>query len=183
MTSNLTSSYLIGLIPTIFGIVVGIYPQISEDGGENFGITFAFLQIFVIIFFMRFFMKNSLEKAEIREAFEGLNFDIYIKFVGLYFIMTIKILLWSLLLVIPGIYKSFEYMFVPYVFLDDPTRSFDECFAISRKMTDGIKMDLFITGLSFIGWEFLSILTCGILLPFVSAYQQQTFSDIYYSLK
>ncbi len=50
-------------------------------------------------------------------------------------------------------------------------------------MMDGHKADLFMLGLSFIGWMILVILTLGLLGLYVSPYITQTTSEFYLELK
>ena len=66
--------------------------------------------------------------------------------------MKLYTFLWSLLLLIPGIVKAYEYRMVPYLLADYPELSTEEAFRISREMMNGEKMNTFILDLSFIGW-------------------------------
>ena len=90
--------------------------------------------------------------------------------VGTILLMELKILLWSLLLVIPGIVKAYEYCMVPYILAtkDDRERiSAKEIMAQSREMTRGHKWKLFLFSLSFLGWmiPILVISLLGIVFP------------------
>lgn len=101
------------------------------------------------------------------------------------FLMGLFIFLWSLLLIIPGIIKSFAYAMTTFI-LADP--DFDhltptEAITKSREMMDGHKGDLFILMLTFIGWAILVVLTAGILAFYVSPYIQQTTTQFYYKVK
>ncbi len=89
------------------------------------------------------------------------------------FFLTIKVLLWSLLLVIPGIIKSYEYHMVPYILSENPGMPAREVFARSRDMMYGNKWAVFVLDLSFLGWIFLAggaamILESMTILDFVS---------------
>ena len=91
-------------------------------------------------------------------------------------IMGIIIMLWSLLLVIPGIIAAIGYSMVFYLYADLHTegesKSPMEYLSESKKLMDGYKMDYFVFILSFIGWGFLSVLTLGIgfiyTIPYIS---------------
>ena len=94
-------------------------------------------------------------------------------------LMAIKIFLWSLLFVIPGIIAAYRYRFAVYNLLHtDQPISASEAIAMSCKQTQGMKMDLFVLDLSFLGWEILSALTLGILHVWVLPYL--TLSDLGY---
>lgn len=113
-----------------------------------------------------------------------LNFSVrnYLHNVWLYFNMTVRIILWTLLLIIPGIIKSFAYSMAPYIAVEHPELSVSECLDKSSAMMTGHKMDLFKLYLSFIGWILLSILTCGIgllgLIPYMNTAQAAFYKDI-----
>ena len=77
--------------------------------------------------------------------------------------MNLFIALWTLLLIVPGIIKSYEYRMVPYILAENPGMNRKEAFAISKRMMTGKKWATFVLDLSFFGWIFLSIFTCGIL--------------------
>lgn len=100
------------------------------------------------------------------------------------FFKDLLIFLWSLLLVIPGIIKSYEYRMVPYLLAEDPSMSRAEAFEKSSEMMNGQKWDTFVLDLSFIGWYLLSLLTLGILTVFyVNPYYRQTCANQYRALK
>ncbi len=80
--------------------------------------------------------------------------------------MNLKIFLWSLLLVVPGIIKSFAYMLTPYLLARYPGVEAMKASELSERITQGHKMDLFVMGLSFLGWILLSPFTLGLLTLF-----------------
>ncbi|MEG1409942.1 MAG: DUF975 family protein [Terrisporobacter sp.] len=82
------------------------------------------------------------------------------------FLMNLFIYLWSLLLLIPGIVKSYEYRMIPYILSEDPNISRSRAFEISKSMMNGNKWNAFELDLSFIGWYLLSVCTLGILSIF-----------------
>lgn len=100
------------------------------------------------------------------------------------FLKDLFIALWSLLFVIPGIIKAYEYRMVPYILADDPTVSRKEAFRRSKEMMQGNKMAAFVYDLSFLGWIWLGVMTCGILIVFyVSPYIQASNAVLYETLK
>ena len=78
-------------------------------------------------------------------------------------VMSIYLFLWTLLLIIPGIIKSYSYRMVPFIVQDYPDLSAKEVINKSREMMDGQKMETFKLDLSFIGWFLLSLVTLGIV--------------------
>ena len=68
------------------------------------------------------------------------------------------IVLWSLLLVIPGIVKIYSYAMTPYIMAEHPSLTANEAITESRRIMDGNKWRLFCLDFSFIGWELLCVL-------------------------
>ena len=97
-------------------------------------------------------------------------------------IMGIKIMLWTFLLIIPGLIKGYAYMLTPYILKDNPEVSAKDASSLSDEMMKGHKFDLFYLHLSFIGWAILSILTCGIgalwLSPYMYSAQAAFYEDV-----
>lgn len=99
------------------------------------------------------------------------------------FLIGLFTFLWSLLFVIPGIIKSFSYSMSTYILAENKGKPALECINESKAMTEGHKMDLFVLGLSFIGWGFLCAITFGIASIWVIPYMQATYANAYNSLK
>lgn len=97
---------------------------------------------------------------------------------------TIYLTLWSLLFIVPGVIKGYEYAMVPYLLLDHPEMSRQEIFAESKRMMMGNKWDAFVLDLSFIGWHLLGACTFGILtILYVNPYQYYTEAELYHVLR
>ncbi|MCR5625124.1 MAG: DUF975 family protein, partial [Lachnospiraceae bacterium] len=95
---------------------------------------------------------------------------------------SIFITLWSMLFVIPGIVKSYEYRMVPYVLANDPNCTPAEAFAKSKQMMDGEKGNAFLLDLSFIGWYLLSLIPLVGLL-YVTPYKKLTDAYLFDALR
>lgn len=93
-------------------------------------------------------------------------------------LMGIKVFLWSLLFVIPGVIALYRYRFAYYNLLTDPGLSAGESIRLSCQQTSGIKWELFILDLSFLGWNLLSAITLGLLDLWLLPYK--TLSDLAY---
>lgn len=97
---------------------------------------------------------------------------------------TIFNTLWYLLLIIPGIVKSYEYMMIPYLLADDPTLTKEKAFAESKAMMNGNKWKAFVLDLSFLGWDILGSVTFGIIKIFYAdPYRYLTRAELYHTLK
>ncbi len=97
-------------------------------------------------------------------------------------LMNIYIFLWSLLLIVPGIIKSFSYALTPYILLEHPELENNAAIERSMAMMEGHKMRLFLLYLSFIGWGILATLTFGIgffwLLPYMHTSMVGFYEDV-----
>lgn len=92
--------------------------------------------------------------------------------------MSVKIFLWSLLLGIPGIIAMYRYRFAYYNILTDDSISASEAIRRSCRQTNGMKWDLFVLDLSFIGWLILANMTFGLLHIWLTPYM--TMCDLAY---
>lgn len=115
------------------------------------------------------------------DAFSG--FDDFWSAFKVTFLVGLFTFLWSLLLIIPGIIKSLSYSMSTYILAENKGKSALACINESKAMTDGYKMDLFVLGLSFIGWVFLCCITFGIAGIWVIPYAQATYANAYVALK
>ena len=128
----------------------------------------------------RFFILNQTAQPGIGTLLDGFRSGHYVNIVLTMFLRDLFTALWSLLLVVPGIVKHYEYLMVPYIIAENPAMDYKEAFQISKQMMDGEKMDPFIMDLSFLGWYLLSAVTCGLLAIFyVNPYVQASFAEMY----
>lgn len=106
----------------------------------------------------------------------------YLHVVWTLFLMGVKIFLWTLLFIIPGIIKTFAYAMTPFVLADHPELSASEAIAESERLMKGHKFDLFFLELSFIGWIILCAFTLGIgafwLEPYIMGAVVGFYNDI-----
>lgn len=128
----------------------------------------------------RFFILNQTAQPGIGTLLDGFSSGHYVNIVLTMFLRDLFTTLWSLLLVVPGIVKHYEYLMVPYIIAENPAMDYKEAFQISKQMMDGEKMEAFIMDLSFLGWYLLSAVTCGLLAIFyVNPYVQASFAEMY----
>ena len=132
--------------------------------------------------------QKFLRKAQNGNESLGTVFNVfkdgYRNIVKVMFFRDLFIFLWSLLFIIPGIVKSYEYRMVPFILSENPGMSKDEALKASSRMMYGQKWKTFVLDLSFIGWNLLSLLTLGILGVFyVAPYAHSTNAALYETLK
>lgn len=122
----------------------------------------------------RFFSRSLVEKAQIKEVVYRFDHN-YLKSVKTMFLRDLFTFLWTLLFVIPGFIKHYEYYMIPYLLGENPDMDSKTAFAKSRQLMHGQKWNAFVLDLSFIGWHLLSAITLGILgIFYVNPYHYLT---------
>lgn len=131
----------------------------------------------------RFFTRNLDDNAQVKEVCFSYDHN-YMNSVKIMFFKGLYTFLWTLLFVIPGIIKSYEYKQVPYILAENPDITKEEAFARSKQMMSGNKWKAFVLDLSFLGWEILNTMTIRILgIFYVKPYEYQTEAAFYEALK
>ena len=150
---------------TVFGLLLSIFVINNLRIGEA-----------------RYFVQNHFGETHVETLFSGFR-NGYGNSVVAMFVTDLFIFLWSLLLLIPGIYKTYQYYMVPYILSDNPNIPGARARSISRAMTDGEKLNIFLLELSFIGWYLLGGLCLGIGVFFVNPYYEATKAELYIYLR
>ena len=162
-------------IPTLIQFAVN---KLTAGWGSFFLIPLTFGPLF--------FFLNLLRQRESRivQIFEPMkDFQLYLRFLWAYFRSIIFVLLWSLLLIIPGIIAAYRYAMVYYILWDNPNLSVKDAMAESSQIMYGHKMrfclySILLSLLAFIG----TILTLGIglfwLLPFLASFWTAFYESI-----
>ncbi len=100
-----------------------------------------------------------------------------------YLMTTLFTVLWSLLLIVPGIIKYYSYAMAPYILQDDPSKEWRQCIDESQEMMKGNKWQLFCLDFSFLGWMIVGFLCCCVGVLFVYPYQLTARANFYMALK
>lgn len=91
--------------------------------------------------------------------------------------------LWTLLLIVPGIVKACSYAMTPYILRDRKDISNNAAISLSQAMMEGHKMDYFLMELFFLGWIILCIFTLGIGYFWLGPYMQASVANFYEEVK
>ncbi len=131
----------------------------------------------------RFYMDAHYKKPEYRTLIFGFEKN-YLNVILIQFLRHLKVFLWSLLLIVPGVIKNYETFMVPYLLAENPDIDRHEVFRLSREMMNGNKLNLFLLNLSFIGWLMLATLTSGIAyIAFVGPYYDASLANMAMRIK
>lgn len=94
-------------------------------------------------------------------------------------LQSLYILLWSLLLVVPGIMAAYSYAMTEFILAEYPELTPSEAIARSKELMYGNRWRLFCLQFSFIGWGILCILTMGIGNLWLTPYTQAATAAFY----
>jgi uncharacterized membrane protein len=123
---------------------------------------------------------------------KGKNPDIELLFSGFnrfpqaltaYLLSLIYILLWTLLLIIPGIIAALSYSMTFFIMADDENIAGKQAMDKSKEIMKGNKMQLFILFLRFLGLALLCVLTLGIGFFWLVPYTQVCLAKFYEEVK
>lgn len=145
---------------------------------------FAFLIAPLSVGAKKFFVEGATEE-DVNISHLGFAFkhEHYVNVVWVLFYRSFLNLLFTLLLIIPGIVKRYAYSMVPYLLAEDPNLSAAKAIEISEAMTEGHKWDMFVLDLSFILWNLLQLVTFSLSAFFVAPYIEATWTQLYLVLK
>lgn len=135
----------------------------------------------VVLHFLRWVKTGTGEGP--KGMWDGFTQTYYKQVVILALLKTIYIFLWLLLLIIPGIIKSYSYAMATYILAENPEISGEEAICRSMRMMEGYKMKLFLMDLGRIGLILLSLPLLGIPLLWICPYYATAFAKFYTELK
>lgn len=175
----------------------------DADTGDLFLVLGIFLLVFLIAFAIglvigyvftaflanplmvggsRFFLNTLGENAQIKDVAYAFDHS-YMNVVKVMFFRSLYTTLWTMLFIIPGIVKSYEYRMIPYLLAENPNLTKEQAFALSKQMMMGQKWKAYVLDLSFVGWYLLSVCTCGLLeIFYVAPYVHATNAALYEEL-
>ena len=120
------------------------------------------------------------KEARLEQIFQG--FNNFSTAFSAYLLVILYVLLWALLLIVPGIIAALGYSMTFYIVADDPLIKPQDALKKSKSMTDGYKLILFYLWLRFFLLALLCILTLGIgffwLIPYVHVTMAKFYDDI-----
>lgn len=131
-------------------------------------------------YFLKAGEETNTKIGVIKEVFQKKH---WFNVVQIMFLRNIYNALWYLTIV-GGIIKTYEYRMIPYLLAENPSIKRKEAFQISKQMMKGNKGKTFLLDISFFGWNFLSILTFGLLsILYINPYNAATIAELYRVLK
>ena len=177
------------LLTFVYVIIAGIFSASVSAGTDLFvpglGTVLSLLLMPMGWGYSVAFLANH--RRETDDPFHlGCLFDGYRDFVRIFLTLLLQgiyTVLWTLLLIVPGIIKALSYAMTPFILRDRPDLEYNDAIEFSMAMMEGHKADLFWLYLSFIGWALLCILTLCIGYFWLEPYVTSTMANFYEEVK
>lgn len=205
LNKNYWPAFLVSLIAAILTGALDTYEYVNrytEAGGSGYSpgprfiILTIFGSLFILVLAYSIFIANTVEvgsakyflnlrqrRGTVSNVFYAFQGRQYLPIVGAMAWRSLFIFLWSLLLIIPGIVKSYAYILVPYILAENPHIGYDRALKLSMRITYGYKLSIFVLQLSFLGWYILGLLCLGVGVLFVHPYYNATMAEMYITLR
>lgn len=195
---SMGASYALSLILLIFAGVAGV--SVGAVSTPKAGMTIGYIVYMVFNYalslaaglamypltmgLMGWYRKTIYQKTSFGEIFTPYKPPHLWSNIGTGLLMAVKIWLWTLLLIIPGIIKTYSYSQTMYIKAENPNISPSRAIELSKIMMNGHKWDIFYLHLSFLGWNILSAFTFGILaIVYVFPYYNAALAFAYEEIK
>ena len=120
------------------------------------------------------------KEARLEQIFDGFKrFSIALV---AYLLMILYVLLWMLLLIVPGIIAGLGYSMTFYILADDESIKAEDALRKSKAMMNGYKLKMFYLCMRFFLLALLCVLTLGIgflwLIPYINITMAKFYDDI-----
>lgn len=152
------SVFVKNILDYFFGIVryVNIGSEYMQITVSYASTLYDFLVSGALICGFTMFILTFFRTREIDYSLNLEGFGMFGKAFVLYLLYSVKIALWGLLFIIPGIVAVFRYSMCFCLRVDNPDWTASQCIKESTRLMRGNKSKLFGLYFSFIGWAFLA---------------------------
>ena len=199
MREALVSPYMVtiilGVITLVLSVVQG-FLDIWQGMIENAGAYGAFAASSIIFMIISFILSTIIQFGYQSYCLKVANRDqtmsygdlfgsakYLLKALGLTLMMGLFTVLWTLLFIIPGIIAAYSYSQAIFIMVENPDKGVMQCIRESKEMMVGHKWEYFVLELSFILWQLLGLVTCGLAFIYVHPYTNVTLANYYNAIK
>lgn len=199
MKDALVSPYVVTMIFGIITFVMTIgqtfldfWERIAVDSGEMRNFTISNIIFYIIFFILSTIIQFGYYKycLKVANRDDTMSYgDLFstasylLKALWLSIVISFFTLLWSLLLIVPGIIAAYRYSQAIFIFVENPDKGVIQCIRESKEMMAGHKWEYFVLELSFILWFLLGIVTCFLAYLYVYPYMTVTLANFYNQIK
>jgi uncharacterized membrane protein len=161
----------------VYMLIAGIISSIPKTGGLLSLIISGPMAVGVSIFSLAISRDRNPQFEQIFYGFKKFGVSL-----GAYLLIAVFVILWAILLIIPGIIAILSYSMTFFIIAEDDSIGPLEAIRKSKKMMYGFKWKLFCLYLRFLGWALLCILTIGIgflwFVPYISVSFAKFYDDL-----
>ncbi|MCZ0717328.1 DUF975 family protein [Aerococcus kribbianus] len=180
MKNNGAAYILLTIVMAILISIVSISPVLTFP----VGILLAFLSA-VLVYGLQAAYKRMLmvekngQNMQVGRDFFAVLINQAIPITVTHWLKYLYLVLWYILLIIPGLYKTLAYSLVDYIMIDFPDLRYNSAISASRELMRGQKFRLLVLYLRFFWWGLLIVLTFGLAYFYVKPYFTIAMIDFY----
>jgi len=163
----------------IYAIIIGVISSLLDEIGSLITLLIAGPFALGMAIFTLELSREGDPKIEM--IFKG--FNDFVRALISYLLMILFILLWALLLIVPGIIAGISYSMTFFILAEDPSIKPMDAIDKSKAMMDGYKWKMFELGIYLFLLSLLCILTLGIGFLWLMPYGQVSCAKFYKEVK
>lgn len=186
--------FIVLLIPMLISGIGNSNSYDQDNSNYVLGIILPLISLLPFAYGAIIAIKNDiydsyhLNRYDFFASFRKYNFKNILISIGLAIVVAVYTILWTMLLIVPGIIKGIAYSQAPLLLADDikngaELKNINEYINLSRAIMDGKKVSYFWMNISMIGWFLLGVITFGIAFIFVMPYYYALLSVFYQEAK
>ena len=117
------------------------------------------------------------------------GFEYFTKGACLFCVISLKVILWSMLFVVPGIFAIIRYSQAFYILADDPRKGVNQCIEESKMMMKNLKGRYLLFCLGYLGWLILASVPYSLItykltaLDIFASYSYDSIATAIYSVQ
>jgi len=162
----------------IYLILIALIQMVPRIGWIAYLILGGPLLLGWSVFFLSF---SRNQDAQIAQLFDG--FNRFVNGLVAYLLMTLFIILWTLLFIIPGIVAYLSYAQTFFILAENPQLEGRDALRRSKTLMKGNRLKLFFLFWRFFGWFLLGVLSLGIGFLWIMPYLATTLGRFYDDLQ
>lgn len=147
-------------------------------------LLFVFVQNIIIVGKNRYFLEHNKYRDT---PFDKILFIYRVRQTKNVALIMLRRIIYTLLwwlTIIGGVIKHYEYSMIPYILAENPKINSKDCFELSKRMTIGNKLKMFILDITFIPWHLLGFLTLGLTnIFYFNPYKESVYAKMYMVLR
>lgn len=175
----LTGKWKLAIVVCLLNVLITGFVGRVERMGGGLSLMIAGPMMYGMAVFSLAIARGKVASVEL--LFEG--FRRFLVLLEVYLRMILSVMVWMLLLIVPGILKALSYSQVFYILADDKEIGPKEALVKSQEMMEGNRWRLVCLMFRFTGWFVLSAMSFGIGFLWLMPYFQVSLAKFYEEVK